>query len=371
MPDGHDDHHNHHADTVFSSADGDVITEGDGNYRVLASGSGDQITLGNGNQFVAVSGTSDVIAIGDTPGMSSIVSTGGIAEINAGDGNVTVLAGGDDNTVMLGDGHDTVLASGMLNHIEVGSASGSNDRNLVTTGGNSTVIMGAGRNTVFASGDVNTITTGDGVQRITAVGEFNQVSIGNTPAGGGADDAGCMGDGDHGARSAIQTGDFARINAGDGNVSVTATGGHDMVQAGAGDDSIFLLDGTNAGFNTVVLGNGSNQLLLTGEHNTVIGGGGTDMITAGTGNDVFMLNAAGSATTIDNFQSTDHVVLSALLGGNTDGITLTTTADPRFGSGAVDTLITATGATATAHVTLTNFDGGSVMAMLSAGMLAA
>ena len=170
----------------------------------------------------------------------------------------------------------------------------------------------------------------------------------------------------------MRTGNNASVRAGNGDVTVVAEGGHDMVQAGTGDDFIFLLDGPNAGFSAVLLGNGNNHVFLTGAHNTVMGGSGSDTIQAsGSGNDVFVLNAAGSDTTIYGFQSTDHIDLSGLLAGNTTGIVMTLQADARFGAGAVDTVITATGASATGHVTLANYDGGSVAMMLSQGVLAA
>ena len=120
------------------------------------------------------------------------------------------------------------------------------------------------------------------------------------------------------------------------------------------------------------LGSGNDRLFLTGEYNTVFTGSGADRIVAGgAGNDAFIVSAAGGSLTIDNFQSSDHLILSQVLGGHTDNLTFATQADPRFGSGAVDTVITATGTGGTAHVVLQNYDGGSAAAMMAAYSLTA
>lgn len=364
----HGKHHSWFANTIYSAVDGDTILEGNGNYNIIATGTGTHITLGDGNHFVSVSSTNDVIAFGNTPGMSWIDSSAGIAHIAGGNGNVDVHAGGNDNTVILGDGHDAVLAPGMYNTIYVGSPGSTHDVNTVVTGGNSTVILADGRNAVFATGDGNTIVTGNGLQHITALGENNGIVIGNTPSTDEGHDARFRtADHEAGKASVIHSGGGLHAVTGDGNVTVVANGGGDFVQVGNGNDSIFLLDGTNPGASTIFLGNGNDRLFLTGEHNTVYTGSGTDnVVDSHIGSNAFIVNAAGGSLTIDNFQSTDHLVLSALFGGAAANLTFATQADPRFGSGAMDTVITATGRSGTAHVVLQNYDGGSITAMMKA-----
>jgi hypothetical protein len=126
------------------------------------------------------------------------------------------------------------------------------------------------------------------------------------------------------------------------------------------------------------LGNGNNLVFLTGSSNSVFDGSGTDAISAGTGNDTFVLNAAGGADTIDNFNATDHLDLQSLLAGlgltpTVDGlagnITVTEQADSSFGPGGVDTLITVAGAGGTAHVALQNYDAGGLAGLLSQNSL--
>ncbi|HET8995745.1 MAG TPA: hypothetical protein VFN42_03675 [Acetobacteraceae bacterium] len=85
-------HHGWFTDTIYSTADGAVITEGDGNYNATIIGNGSTLVVGNGNQFVTVSGTGDQITIGNSPLMSWISSTTGNVNVTAGDGNVA--AGG-------------------------------------------------------------------------------------------------------------------------------------------------------------------------------------------------------------------------------------------------------------------------------------
>lgn len=372
--------------SYMTSVGGVTITGGDGDFRITATGDLTTIDLGNGSAWISASGIGDTITIGNTSGFGFnwIDNSGGSATITGGNGTFLVDASGDQNAITLGDGFDVVYATGSFNHIQVGTAAGTHDVNLVVSGGSSTVAMGAGNNTVYDAGDLNTITTGDGVQNIVATGSLNLIAIGNTPGATGcgpglAHDGGFGTDvGPHAAGSAIKTGDRALVIAGDGNTSVSASGGGDYVQLGTGDDTVVLLDGTNAGFNFVQVGNGNNMIFLTGQYNAVLDGSGTDHIVGGTGYDTFVMNSAGGSDTIANFQATDQLDLSFLLGGqglalSVDGLAANVSvmeqADPSRGNGAVDTQLTVTGSTGTAHVTLQNYDTGGLAGLLAQNAL--
>lgn len=368
---------------------GVTILGGDGDFRITAAGDTTTIDLGNGNQMINVSGVGDAITIGNTLGDdgSWILSGGGSATISGGNGNIAVSAAGNSNTIVLQDGRDRVYAPGSFNNVQAGTSAGVNDANMVVSGGYSMITLGAGNNSVYDTGDLNTIVTGNGVQHIVATGSRNLISIGNTPAANLAgpieadDGPGEADDGHHhhaAAGSVIQTGDGALVIAGDGNTSVTAAGGQNYVQFGTGDDTVFLLDGPNAGDNFVQVGNGNNMIFLTGQYNAVMDGSGTDRIVGGAGHDTFVMNAAGGSDTIANFQATDQLDLSFLLGGlglplTVDGlaanITVAEATGSRFGNSTVDTQITVTGGSGTAQVTLRDYNANGLAGLLAQNTL--
>jgi hypothetical protein len=172
----------------------------------------------------------------------------------------------------------------------------------------------------------------------------------------------------------IHTGDSSIITAGNGNNTIIASGGHNQITDGDGNDSIFLLNASNPGFNSVILGNGNNFVFLTGSSNFVLDGSGSDRIIAGSGNDTFMPSGAGGSVTIDNFNSSDHLNLQLILDGLSltpteaglaNNITVTEQAHSLCGLHWSDTLITVTGLGGTAHIDLENYSAGGLAGLLS------
>jgi hypothetical protein len=282
----------------------------------------------------------------------------------------TPIALGDGNHILIDNETDAVITSG------------TGDNRITEFGTGATITLGNGDNSVTdpAGGAIVTTGTGDSVVNLGGVG--NTVTVG--PTNGGSHDF-----------SFINAGSgTATVTAGNGNVVVNAAGADNTITVGTGIDQINLgrmvPHGFGSGFgpgigmapgcddmggsgtssatipvtaDKVTLGNGTNAVFLGGSGNTIYDGSGTDTISgAASGDNTFVINAAGGTDTIAGFSLTNGDVLN--LASILAGVSLTpdnlstfvdvvTQTDPRHSSW-TDTVLTIKGNSGTATVTLLN-----------------
>ena len=211
------------------------------------------------------------------------------------------------------------------------------------------ILLPAGNNMLLDNEANAVITGGDGNNRITELGTNARITLGN------------------GNDVVIAKGGGATITVGNGNMEIYVGGANNVITAGNGDDEIRLGAGNKGGAfghggtasatatitaDTLRLGNGPNKVFIGGSGNTIYAGTGTDsFMGADTGNNIFVLNAAGGSQKVGGFSLTngDKIDLSAILAGSgvtaaTLGsfVTLATVADAHHASW-TDTVLTIAG----------------------------
>ena len=273
-----------------------TVQGGDGNDRIVAAGLiRDGVHFGVRNVLMGEAGADTVDAVspehdeifgGDGDDLLSNANT--IA--NAGDlmdggaGNDTVLAQVGDDTLRGGDGNDSLNGGAGVNHLEGGIG---DDYLLAPFLGEAHVLDGGqGDDSLFGGLGSDTISGGGGNDRIS----------------------------DH-------AGDGARIDAGDGDDRVTASG-RGTVFGGEGADTIdtFSLGQSISG------GGGADSLHGSSRADTLTGDAGDDVIDAGIGADVLFGGAGadsfllfgrdgppqlGSAARIGDWSSEDRIRFAA------------------------------------------------------------
>ncbi len=277
-------------DTIITGALNDLVIGGAGNDVVTDAGAdnattgwttryvagGNNFSLGLGNDSLTVTGsgnnTADLGAGDDAmlvgaAGNAGIV--GGNQVVTAADGNdsVTLYANGTAN-VDLGTGNDTLTITRNQTADSTVTAGDGNDSVTINSSGNVTGTGGDGADSfaIYGNGG-HTIDTGAGDDSLTIVGDGTH----NLTLGSGNDYLNIVGsrntDGnaDNGATDGVTV-----INAGDGNDSVWISADHYLgADLGNGNDDIHLRAKDLTSDDTVAGGAGSDSIWLSNqEQNT-------------------------------------------------------------------------------------------------------
>lgn len=346
-------------DTLFGGADGDVLLGGDGNDTLSGDAGADSLDGGNGSDTLdyatntaatsvnlrtnVVSGgeaTGDVIANFESVRGSSFSDSLTLSDttgtITAGAGNDTLTGGAGNDTLFGGDGSDLARGGGGNDVLEGGAG---NDT-LYGEAGNDTLSLDLGNDTAFGGqgsdlfnvdntvGTVSIVggedpdntdtdslqlsTTGGG-QPATVMFTGNESGTFSFGGGGGgtfseiewidASEAGDMID----ARATTTGGTISgylgddTILGGSGNDELSGDAGADSIDGGAGDD---FLDGGD-GADLLAGGIGNDTLVGAAGDDVLRGGAGNDQLSGGVGNDTFVLDQAGGADMVTDFDLGD------------------------------------------------------------------
>jgi hypothetical protein len=290
--------------------------------------------IGSASASLGLSGIGNVI-IGDTTAVAAVSIHGGngLSTVVLGNGDDHVALQGAFNTIVLGDGNDVVnagfatgsavfhggevhvtyqdylsatfaapldvkgLHSTSGNHLDIGVFNSGTGNGAFNGWGNSDASDGNNNIGVF-NGNANG-GTANGNDNIGAFnGNFNGLgnaspSDGNNNGNGnvgvlngnyngnlnvGHDSGNSNGNGNIGVDNGNLNGNGAATVALHGGMNSTAhlVGGFDTIVVGNGSDSITAL----AGISTIVAGNGNDKILIGGSYNTVVAGNGVDRVVA-------------------------------------------------------------------------------------------
>ncbi len=300
-------------DTLVSGAGNDSLTGGAGN-DVLVGGTGSNtLDGGAGNDTYAVASRvtpaandkDTLVDVSGTNVLSFAAFTNGLTfSLAVGSGNVqtadaitgykldiqsdtfqtVVLSTGNNNvtgnlntstTIVGGTGNDT-LTGGMGNDVLVG---GAGNNTLIGLDGNDTLIGGVGNDSLSggAGNDVLVGGTGSNTLNGGADNDVYSLTARVTPAANDKDTLVDVSGTNILTFAAFANGLTFSLAAGSGNVQTA-----DAITG-------YKLDIQSDTFQTVVLGNGNNN--VTGNLNTattIVGGTGSDTLTGGTGNDILV-----------------------------------------------------------------------------------
>jgi Ca2+-binding RTX toxin-like protein len=267
--------------------------DGDGISEVLGTDSGGEALVMNtfggtiGNQTITGSGGADLIAGND-----------GNDRIFAGDGDDMVLGQDDDDTIFGGDGND-MLDGGLDDDSLFG---GNGDDILQGDAGDDVLTGGAGNDRLYAGNGTDFLNGDDGDDILwggpTSTG-FDHMK------GGTGNDV---------------------LMAGEAAVLLEGDSGDDQVFGGDNDDYLFGGSGNDflvGGFNNDTLWGGSGNDILVGSDlagssgvsDTLNGGSGTDFFYLG--NDDTAYYTIGGNAEIQDFTTSDYLVLNGFLGDYT------------------------------------------------------
>jgi Ca2+-binding RTX toxin-like protein len=271
----------------------------------------------------------NVITTGSAADTVTLVSTAATADVSTGAGNDAIsTSAAYAGALDAGAGTDTLTVGGA---VDLSGATISNVERLEIGANNISVDEAFFNNQSIVVGGTGTIT----VKNVTASLDMSLLSFSSTAAtsvdftssrdsalGAGADFS-VVGSANI---DTIVTGNGSNdVQAGAGNDSVTGGTGADTLFGGAGNDTIAGGNGTNylsgdAGDDTITSGTGAD---------TIIGGEGADTITGGTGNDAISLAettaaidtvvlAATGKDTITSFDSGSDVIDLTTVDANFD-----------------------------------------------------
>ncbi|SDT61074.1 hypothetical protein [Bradyrhizobium canariense] len=335
-----------HAAVSINGGNGlSTVVLGNGNDHVTLQGAFNTIVLGDGNDVVnAGTGTASAvfhdgevhITYGnylsatfasplDLDGLHSTGSHLDIGFFNGGTGNIGAFNGlGNSNA---SDGNDNI---GVFN----GDGNGGRDNgngNIGAFNGNFNGLGNASRSDGNDNGNGN-------------VGVLNGNYNGNLNTG--HDSGNSNGNGNIGVDSGNLNGNGVATPALHGDIDPNAhlVGGFDTIVVGNGSDSITAL----AGISTIVAGNGNDQILIGGSYNTVVAGNGADhvvglnvdhsTIALGNGGCTVSLTGAG-CNTVTTGSGNDVISLSGI--GNWVDAGAATTFNTIFGGAGKDTFVLA------------------------------
>ena len=263
-------------DWVRTGAGVAFVDGGNGNDTIITGALNDLVIGGAGNDVVTDAGADNA-----TTGWTTRYIAGGNSFSLGDGGDSLTVTGSGNNTANLGAGNDTMLVgaagnSGIVSGNQVVTAADGNDSVTLYANGTANVDLGAGNDTLVITRNqtnTSTVTAGDGNDSVT----IN--SSGNVNGTGGE---------------------------GNDSFAIYGNGGH-TIDTGAGDDSLTIVgDGTH----NLTLGSGNDYLNIVGARNTDgnADNGATDGVTvinAGDGNDSVWVSA-------------DHYLGADLGNGNDD-----------------------------------------------------
>ena len=217
------------------------------------------VATGAGNDSIAVGGASAVVSSGAGNDIVTVSVSGKTIDLGAGNDSLNAIDLVAGATVNAGDGNDTVMIKQTEGAVTVDLGAGNNYLSIVgavkTGSAASTIVSGSDNDSIYAKGDFGTISMGDGNNLLTIVGSAESVF------GGSGNDT---------LSAVTVSGLFA--NLGDGANVATVTSVTSLI-GGSGTDDFSIGSGTY-----VDLGDGKNNLSVTGNVVSVIGGAGTDSI---------------------------------------------------------------------------------------------
>jgi Ca2+-binding RTX toxin-like protein len=295
---------------VFAGAGNDVVTVDptitrpaelhgeDGNDTLTGGGGNDLLDGGAGDDsLVAVAGN-DALLGGD--GNDTLRGGSGSSRLDGGAGNDSLVAGGAADTLTGGDGNDTLLANGGNDRLDGGAG----DDLLVGGSGNDTLCGGDGNDTLLG-GDGNDVLDGGAGNDSLDGGNGNDTLAGglgflDTLSGGNGDDI--LSDPDGVARATGDNGNDVitiTFTAGWVNANGSAALQGDLVDGGAGDDTIDVTVHNQAVSLDLFGGNGSDRFVLHGTWTLI-------RVYGGNGSDVVIDSGTGTVTlnSIETFQQT-------------------------------------------------------------------
>ena len=254
-----------------------------------------------------ISGTPEIV-LGDGDDMVNIYKQMLDVEMELGDGDNVLFVSTDANSmersvINAGDGNNTIHMESAWTPLAYNShlVLGDGDNNVNLSGAwalysSSGITAGDGDNFInldggaigFSAADASFIHTGDGNNTITVTGKPGRfgLSYGEIMTGSGNDSIQVSTSEGKTAMS-----NYSRINAGDGDNTVTVTGTHGMdiyssITTGDGDDVISISAANGYGMNgnsSINAGDGKNTIHVTGkiamEKGTITTGNGDDLIT--------------------------------------------------------------------------------------------
>ncbi|EAR53085.1 type I secretion target repeat protein [Oceanicola granulosus HTCC2516] len=355
-------------ESVGDARDGDdSLTAGAGRDLVILGGANDTADLGDGDNSAIGDSGELVLDVDGRTLTSASADTDGIDTLTTGSGDDAAILGGAGDTAVLGEGDNSALG-------DSGSLIASADMLTVTLesvgdvrDGDDSLTAGAGRDLVILGGANDTADLGDGDN--SAIGDSGELVLDadgrtltsasadtdgidslTTGSGddaailGGAGDTAVLGEGDNSALgdsgSLIASADMLTVtlesvgDARDGDDSLTAGAGRDLVILGGANDTADLGDGDNSAIGD------SGELVLDADGRTLTSASadtdGVDTLTTGSGDDAAILGGAGDTAVLgegDNLALGDSGSIAATADGAQ--IALSSVGDVRDGDDSV------------------------------------
>ncbi len=308
----------------ITDADHLIISSGPAFAATVLYGAGDGITLQLGAESVDFgAGLAALSQAGGITFTDGTVLYVGDAGANTKDFGIfstvsgAFFGGAGNDTVTVGDGHFLVQMNAGDDEVMTG---GSSEDTIYGGQGNDTISLGSGPGTLtghnFAQGNLGDDGLFGSVGPDTLLGGKGNDTI---SGGGGAADFlnGNLGDdvingqgqlfGEDG-NDTITTGTAgpSTVSGGAGDDQIFAAGGGDLLEGGAGNDSLASrTQGSGSGDNTLSGGDGADTIQGAGGHDVVFGGAGGDYFTVGLGDSNLQ---TGQLERIMDWSPQDHIV---------------------------------------------------------------
>ncbi|MEM8838405.1 MAG: hypothetical protein AAGE89_09955, partial [Pseudomonadota bacterium] len=319
-------------DTLYIDADDTIIDGGEGFDRAVIRGalgvtidqaesSIERVDGGDGNDTIDGSDTTEGFNQSGNNGNDTLIGGTGADTQRGGNGDDSLTGGDGNDNQRGGSGNDTLdgnAGDDVLQGEDGNDILNGGDGNDRLTGGEGADELrgGAGDDILYVDGNDTVIDGGEGFDRAIIRGTLGvtidqaATSIERVDGGDGNDTIDASG---------LQDGVFQSGN--DGNDTLIGGAGADTQRGGEGDDSLTGGDGNDnqrggSGNDTingdagddVLIGEGGNDILNGGEGNDRLDGGdGADELRGGAGNDTFYVDAAD--TVIDGGDGDDRVVV--------------------------------------------------------------
>jgi Ca2+-binding RTX toxin-like protein len=249
-------------DSVDGGDQGDTIDTGPGNDTVNSGDGADTVDGGEGDNLIDTSG--DGIPLlddknGDGDGFAAYGPLPAApADPDENDDRDVVTTGSGNDTILTGDDDDTITAAGGDNDIDAGI----DDDDITTGDGSDTIVGGEGSDTVLSGGGDDRIFGGLNPDDVPV----DELNIPDAPDGGSS------------------------------GPDPDEENGRDLIDAGAGNDTVFGQDDDDTMFGGTgndVLDGGVDDDTISGDagQDTIIGGQGADTMSGGAGSDVFQIDS--------------------------------------------------------------------------------
>ena len=325
-------------DSVTLTGSNNIVTAGNGDDMVtlgtVALGGNETVTLGNGDNTVTLTGANDSVTAGNGDNTITVkpalLGGAGTEKVVVGNGDNTITVTGPSSSVTVGGGDNTILSCGAKATITIGAANDASSTDFVTLNGVGNKVTAGDENVIIMGGTgAAIIALGNGDDSVTTSGGGNSITLGDgddSVAVNGNKNTIALGGG--AALVYLNTGSCDTVGLGAGNATLTGKGNHNQVSAtDTSTDKVTVKLYTGA-YNTITLGDGTDN---------VSDNGATVAITLGNGNDIVAAQGAGDHITAGNGSDT----LSA--GGANDVITLGNGNDKVTANGAGDTITAGNG----------------------------